>query len=365
MTRFRTRRMEPGDAPAFNDAYNSLGVAPFRPLEEMKRLWHGGPGGPVKSWIVEADDGAGWRLVGHHGLCPVRFTLGGQDLLFAKTVNSFLLPEFRNRFVYLRFEQRCLAEVEHEFDATYTLAELAAKMRAALGYDTGILELDFEQGLRAPAFLSRLVMRLAWRSTSVKSVLESSIKPLLESSRHQRAAMRRNSNLVLTALDGVSARGSPFFVKFWDEARLWAGLAPRRDNADLTWRFWDAPDCRTTLTVAWPCGARGYGIVSSSDGLHFTLEDIFLSTPRTELLAELLESLLSWCADKGGLIVSFMTTADSQTPEMLAVYRCKMGANLSGHHRDQHVSRRLTALGRERIGPYWPPLNITAITAIA
>jgi hypothetical protein len=357
MTRFRTRRMEPGDAPVFNDAYNSLGVAPFRALEEMQRLWHGGPGGPVKSWIVEADDGAGWRLAGHHGLCPVRFTLGGQDLLFAKTVNSFLLPEFRNRFVYLRFEQRCLAEVEREFDATYTLAELAVKMRGALGYDTAILELDFEQGLRAPALLSRLAMRLAWRSKYIKS----RIGPLWS----RLAPARRNPGLALTAMNNAAARHSHFFAGFWDQARLSAGLAPRRDAADLAWRFWDAPGGRTTLTAAWPCGTRGYGIVSSNDGLHFALEDIFVSAPRPDLLQALLDAILAWCADKGGWMLSFMTTADSQPPQMLAVYRHLMGESISTRYRGQHVSRRLTQLGRERIGPHWPPLNITAIAAIA
>ncbi len=356
MTRFRTRRMEPGDAPAFNDAYNSLGVANVRSLEEMQRLWRGGPGGPVKSWIVEADDGTGWRLAGHHGLCPVRFTLGGQDLLFAKTVNSFLLPEFRSRFVYLRFELRCLAEVEREFDATYTLAELAVKMRAALGYDTGILELDFEQGLRVPAFLSRLAMRLAWRSTYIKSLI-GSLPP-------RRTAVRGKSSLPLTVMDSAVARHSLFFAGFWDQARLSAGLAPRRDAADLAWRFWDAPGRRTTLTAAWPCGTRGFGIVSSNDRLHFALEDVFLSAPRPDLLRALLDAILAWCGERGGWMLSFMTTADSQPPQMLAVYRRLLDESLGIRYRGQHVSRRLTALGRERIGPHWPPLNITAIAAI-
>jgi hypothetical protein len=53
MTCFRTRRIMPGDAPAFNDAFNSLKVLPYMPLEEMQRIWQGGPGGPMKSWIVE------------------------------------------------------------------------------------------------------------------------------------------------------------------------------------------------------------------------------------------------------------------------------------------------------------------------
>jgi hypothetical protein len=353
MTRFRTRRMTSDDAPALNDAYNSLGVAPFRSLEEMQQIWRGGPGGPMKSWVVEADDGTGWQLIGHHGLCPVRFTLGSRNLLFAKTVNSFLLPDFRNRFVYLRFEQCCLAEVEREFDATYTLAQYAVRMRAALGYDTGTLEMDFEQGLRVPAILPRLLMRLVWRFPRIRTL------------RPWRVLPGRKSSLALTEMDGATARNSRFFADFWNEARTAAGLAPRRDTGDLAWRFWDRPGRRTTLTHIWPCGTRGYGIVCTSDGLHFTLEDIFLSAPRPDLLEALLVSLLSWCADKGGLMLSFMTTAESQSPQMLAACRKHLSASLSRHHRGQHVSRRLTALGRERIGESWPPMNITPMAAVA
>jgi hypothetical protein len=163
----------------------------------------------------------------------------------------------------------------------------------------------------------------------------------------------------------VAARHSRFFADFWDEGRLCAGLAPRRDAADLAWRFWDAPGRRTTLIAAWPCGTRGYAIVSSSDGLHFTLDDIFLSAPRPDLLQTLLDAVLAWCADQGGWMMSFMTTADSQPPQMLAVYRRLLGVSFGTRHRGQHVSRRLTALGLERIGPHWPPLNITAVAAIA
>lgn len=351
MTRFRTRPMTWDDAPAFNDAYNSLNVAPLRPLEEMLRLWRGGPGGPIRSWIVEADNGTGWRLAGHHGLCPVRFTLGDRDLLFAKTVNSFLLPDYRNRFVYLRFEQRCLAEVEWQFDATYTLAELAVRMRRALGYDSATVELDLEQGLHSPEILSRLWMRLIWRKPGVKTFGPWRLLP------------RRKSSLALTELTDVAAGNSPFFAGFWDEARKTAGLAPRRDAADLAWRFWERPGCRTTLTCHWPCGARGFGIVGTGDGVHFTLEDIFLSTPRPELLTALLDAISSWCAQKGGLMLSFMTTAESQPPQMLAAIQNRLKQSLSARHRGQHVSRRLTALGRQRIGAEWPPMNITPIVA--
>jgi len=345
--------MMPDDSAALNDAYNSLGVSPFRPLSEMQRIWRGGPGGAVRSWLIEADDGTGWRLIGHHGLCPIRFTLGERDLLFAKTVNSFLLPDYRNRFVYLRFEQRCLAEVDQDFDATYTLAQLAVRMRNALGYDTTTTELDLEQGLRKPGILPRLLMRLVWRCPSAKAL------------RVWRALPGRKSPLVLKELDGLAARNSCFFSDFWDEARMTAGLAPRRDVADLAWRFWDRPGHNATLVYRWRCGSRGYAIVSTADKLHFTLEDIFLSAPRPDLLRQLLESVLSWCADRGGLMMSFMTTAESQSPAMLAAMRDRLSDSLSFRHREQHLSRRLTTLGRERIGADWPPMNVTPIAAVA
>ena len=355
MTRFRTRLMEPGDEIAFNDAYNALGVAPFRPIAEMRHVWHNAPGGKVRSWIIEAEEEPGrWRLIGHHGLCPVRFTFGDQDLLFAKTVNSFLVPEFKSRFVYLRFEQRCLAQVEQDFDATYTLAGMAARMRGALGYDTSILELDLEQGLRVPAILSRLLMRTAWRFPRLKLV------------RPWRGLPKRPTSLALTALDSTAARASPFFLDFWQGTRATAGLAPRRDIADLAWRFWDMPGGRCeTLVHTWPCGTRGYGIISNRDGLHFTLEDIFLSAPRAELLEQLVDGILSWCAENGGLMLSFMTTAEGQPPELLKIYRRKMGQNFGLRHREQRVSRRLTARGQARVGRQWPPCNITAIAAVA
>jgi hypothetical protein len=166
-------------------------------------------------------------------------------------------------------------------------------------------------------------------------------------------------------MDGATARNSHFFADFWDEARTTAGLAPRRDATDLAWRFWDRPGHRTTLTYTWPCGTRGYGIVGTNDGLHFTLEDIFLSAPRPDLLEALLTSILSWCTDEGGLMLSFMTTAESLPPQMLAAYDKQLCASLSRRHREQHISRRLTALGHERIGEVWPPMNITPMAAVA
>ncbi len=359
MTQFRTRRMEYADEAEFNEIYNGLLIAEKmtpRPLDVMRRIWHAGPGGPVHSWIVEAKTGSGnWKIVAHHGLCPIRYTMGDRDFLFAKTVNSFLIPEYRNKFLYLRFEKRCLAEVENLFDATFTLAAAVTHMRAALGYETDIRELDLERGLQPFEIVSRMLIRLAGRYPMT-------IAPLARRWSNWRT---HHPVLVLNELDSGAAIFSPFFQNFWSQTRAMAGLAPRRDAADLAWRFWDMPGERTTLIHEGREGVQAYCILRRANSFHFLLEDIFLSRPEPGLLLSFLKSIFTWCGRSGGLMISFMTTIDGQPPVMLEVYRRNMGISLSRHYRDNHMSRRLTARGRERLGPTWPPCNVTPMVAMA
>jgi len=354
--------MEPGDEEAFNDVFNSVvaGVRPPRSLDVMRHLWHGAPGGPVWSWLVEArEDSGDWRIVGHHGLCPVRFTFGDMDLTFAKTVNTFLLTEFRNKFVYLRFERQCLEEVEEVFDATYTLTPAAARPRTALGYET-VATMGLEWGAKPFSLGARVLaqgdrrypnsaMRIAttsWSSLS-KCFLPRSVLPLVK-------------------YDANAAAAAPFFVDFGCSARAIAGLAPRRDTDDLHWRFWSNGDgYRTTLTHTWPDGSRAYCILNRSRASNFVLEDIFLTTSQPGMLQEFLQSVYGWCTRQGALTISFMTTGEGHLPAFLDVYRRTMGPVFSRKYRSSPMSRRLTTRGRKRIGPLWPPCNITAAVAPA
>jgi hypothetical protein len=359
MTQFRTRRMEFADEAEFNEIYNGLVIGirkTPRPLEVMRHIWHAGPGGPVHSWIVEAKTGPGnWKIIAHHGLCPIRYTMGDQDFLFAKTVNSFLIPEYRNKFLYLRFEKRCLAEVENLLDATFTLAAEATRMRAALGYETDIPELDLERGLQPVEIASRVLIRLASRYPMA-------IAPLARRWSNWHAL---GPELALNDLDSGAAISSLFFRDFWSQTRVRAGLAPRRDAADLAWRFWNMPEERTTLIHEGREGIQAYCILRRANSFHFLLEDIFLSRQEPELLLLFLKAIFAWCGRNGGLMISFMTTADGQSPVMLEVYRRNMGKSLSWHHRDNHMSRKLTARGLARLGPAWPPCNVTPMVAMA
>jgi hypothetical protein len=354
--RFRTRRMESGDEGHVNDLFNRLVADTLAPrsLDVMRRIWYGGPAGPVRSWVAEARGANGeWRIIGHHGLCPVRYTLGEKDLIFAKTANSFLLPEFRGKFLYLRFEQRCLEEAEDLFDATYSLLPARARLRAALSYDVDLQSLSLEKGLRTPDVLSRLLVRLAWRYPRF---------PARQVAWVLGARSPRQLPLTLVEFDSEAATSSSFFASFWDEARLVAGLAPRRDIADLSWRFWKMPGARrTTLTYTWPGGIRGYCIIDHTKPLHFTLEDIFLTVPKPDLLQQFLDAIFAWCAGRGALMLAFWTAVGGQPLPLMKIYRRNFDDSLSRRHRDGPLARRLTSRGRERLGVEWPACNITSI----
>jgi hypothetical protein len=163
-------------------------------------------------------------------------------------------------------------------------------------------------------------------------------------------------------LNSEAAPVAPFFSDFWNEARGEAGLAPRRDIADLHWRFWgDTQKKRTTLTYTWPSGARAYAIVKHSNPFTFDLEDIFLSPPRADLLQQFLDAIFAWCAERGALMLLFWTSEDGQPPALLEVYRRNMASSLTPRFRDNYLSRRLSARGRIRIGLEWPPCNFTII----
>src|SRR5262249_49763784 len=155
-----------GDDAALNDVYlkfvHDRWPDATRTLDVMRWLWRESPAGPADSWLVEAENADGsWRIVGHHGLCPMRFTLGDEDLVCGKTTNTFVLPEFRSEFVYLRFEQHCLAEVCARYDVTYSNAPGVSRLRGALGYVVQDSWIQLEHGCAHFDLATRALTRVA------------------------------------------------------------------------------------------------------------------------------------------------------------------------------------------------------------
>jgi hypothetical protein len=361
--KFRTRRFQPRDEAELNALFNAVaGLSwsrPPRTLDVMRWEWYHSPGGAVDSWVIETEDVSGmWRIVGHHGLCPLRFTLGEHDLLCAKTINTMVAPEYRAKFLYLRFEKECLTEADARFDATYSIAPGTTRLRSALGYEGSSKWIWLERGIQSHVSIDRLLARLAFKYPCncwirVRRVLASISAPA-----------GRKWPFELMEHSSEQAMRASFFLDFWKEARQNAGMAPRRDVRDLTWRFWKHPGypCCSTLVHAWPGGGGAYCIVNMSNPWAFYLEDIFLAPPRPDLLDTLLDSLFVWCAQRGAFLLRFSTTLDGQPPELLEVFIRKMHMHpLQRFRRSMELPRRFSALGKAKIGHITPCWNATNI----
>jgi len=362
MSPLRTRRFQPGDEVQIRDLLIKVKrghpTVCNKSLEFMRWQWLHAPGGPMDSWIIEAEEPDGsTKIVGHHGLCPTRFTFGDVDLLFAKTSNTMLLPEYRSKFLYLRFEQECLREADRRFDATYCCAPGTARLRSQLGYVSCSHWIHMVRGLQTPEMISRILGFVANRYSSFSwNKIKRSIAAVSSS---------LNSRLLLSLMEysPIQAAQSDFFADFWSSARLVAGMSARRDVQDLTWRFWQRPGFRySTLINTWEGGARAYCVVNITDPLIFHLEDIFVSPPRADLLQMFILAVFAWCARKGALLLRFSTTTDGQPKEFLDVFSRYMHLSpLRPFRPEVDFPRRFSSQGKSKLGRANVPSNATLL----
>lgn len=324
MPRLRTRPFQCQDEGELNDRFVEIAQKRWsgysRSLELMRWLWYRAPGGPAQSWVVEAENPDGsWKIVGHHGLCPVRFTLGDRDLLCAKTMATFLLPEFRSRFLYLRFEQQCLKEAMHHYAGVYSCGPGIFRLRQPLGYGTEDTWISLEHGSHCLDLATRVFSRFVKRFPRA---------PWVQMARAWAAASVRsapNPPFEWIEYTPAEAMQSQFFSEFWQQARSEAGMSPRRDVADLAWQYWLRPEGSfVTLAHSWEGGGRAYCIVETSNPFLYSLLDIFVTPMRPDLLDAALQSLFLWCTRRGALTVCFSTTVRGQPPELMEVFLRRM-----------------------------------------
>ncbi len=273
-------------------------------------------------------------------------------------MNPFLFPEYRDRFLYLRFEQECLAEAARRFDAVYSNAAGTARLRGALGYQNFGPWLWLERGLQPLHFIPRLTAALIGK-------LSREAGQRLSRTLAATTPPARTSSVDFVEYTPAQALGSSFFARFWTEARATAGMAPRRDPADLAWRFWNRPGFTgSTLTCSWSDGSAAYFILTTStaDPLVLSLSDFYLFPPRPELLEQALESLFLWCAARGAFAVKLRTTADGLPPQLLDVFsRWMKPFALSRFFPRGDMPRRLLAAGARRTEARLSPWNVTEI----
>jgi len=366
MTAFRTRRTEAADEAELNSVFNRFigrrTPGKTRSIDQMRWLWHKAPGGKALSWLIEAQSGSSWKIVGHHALGPVRFTFGDEDWLCAKTMNSFLLPEYRDKFLYLRFEKDCLEESGRHFDATYSIAPGTARLRRPCGYECDDSFLWLERSFRPHYLMCRAASYLLGRhSLKARQNFSRAISHLPAFCRS------RTSTIEFAELTPEEAAASDFFADFWAEARGGAGMAPRRDRADLEWRFWKNPGFKgVTLTFTGAAGDQAYFIVDTADPLFYSLVDFYAVSVPAQRLGLLFDALFDWCTRHGALSMKFVTSTNGLPAPWMEVVSSRMRpfcVPIRSLAPSADLPRRLSPRGRTRLAklPHW---NYTPILII-
>ena len=310
--KYRYRQYRAGDAVEINRLYADI-TGRTRSLPEFEWQWLRAPGGEGDIWLIKATDNDGTtNLVGHHGIMPIRFSRGEENLLFGKTENTMLRSEYRNRILYPRYEHRFAEVYESRFDALFSTlgSAVAIRQRQAMGYTfpSKWLHLRISTSWMGGiiflyrAFLDRL---LGHGRNELGSVGESEGRLLDKPG---------GSPLLLRALDDKQARTEPFFETFWSQCRSEYGLTPRRDKEDLYWRFWSNPyTSNITLVSDDKSEEPGYVILRKSISTPEAafIEDIVPCAPSAASFYRLLDSALSWMSNNNINWVDFSITDES------------------------------------------------------
>lgn len=340
------RQYRPGDEDAINTLYFRV-TGRTRTREQWAWQWLQAPAGAGDMWLIEATHPDGRvELIGHHGIMPIRFTSGDNDLLFGKTENTMVLPEYRQKILYPRFERRFAKEYETRYHALFsTMGPAAAiRQRKAMGYTAENHWLNLEHAY------------WPWGS-------------FVRAAQHPRLAkLQKLANLLfqpnfnkhmpegVVLLTAKEAREDEFLKSYWNNARKNWGVSPSRAAEDLAWRYWDNPySARYAVIVRHPSVGSALIIIEHSAPGVAKIEDFSTEKPCSKALVKAIE--LAMLAVKNRLNVRVITcglTSDTLTVQELAalhkVFRSSLISKLYQKFRPSAQSfmpRKVTEKGLE------------------
>lgn len=301
---YRWRAYDAGDETAINDLYLRI-TGRTRTSEQWAWQWQQAPGGTGDIWLIEAVHPDGCvELIGHHGIMPVRFTLGPTDLLFGKTENTMVLPEYRKRILYPRYEQRFAARYEPRYHALFSTmgpAE-AIRQREALGYTASHSWMRLEKSSYVWRVFARVLARFP------NGCPERAIKALVRSSPNTKLPSG------VDILTNREARSNSFMRNYWKHARNSWGVSPRRDVEDLAWRYWNNPYTEYYAVIVQNLQVgSGVGIAMQGPNAgHWVLVDFSIEKPCAKLFEYALNAVAQGLRKRFGCkIISFSFTDDS------------------------------------------------------
>lgn len=246
-------------------------------------------------WLIEYENEEGQRkLIGHHGVMAELFNFFGKEIIVGKTENTMILPEFREKILYLRYEKEFLNNYKQRFGAIFSTfgPKNAIKMRAALGYKNNI----------------------KWENTYI------GYEPLVSLSLILNRTFKINVNLDKINYffyDGfdcqvIDVEKNNFdFDSFWKKISKNYELTPARTKANLNWRFWTNPYHKyKTLKISHPEFGVFIAIIFVNLNGVICVDDIFLE--KKYEISKFLIVFNKWIRHEIRFpVIKFLTTNDN------------------------------------------------------
>jgi len=364
------RAYRPGDESAINKLYFRV-TGRMRSPEQWAWQWQEAPAGPGDIWLIEATYPDGRvELIGHHGVLPVRFTWAEKDILIGRTENTMVLPEYRSKILYPRFEQRFFNEYKHRYHAVFTgsgPAE-ALRQRKAVGYQPkGVWQCahhaSFPLGVASHA-LSAIVQKR--KQSRHQKTISRVIFP-----RKMRHHFFSVHDFDVTICDRKSALNQSALALYWGEARNNWGLSQSRAPEELAWRFWNNPyhEHRAVFVNHEVLGQALFVLRHISNG-YYEIVDFSYSKPSVELVSTSTRGVLMVLRKLLGIRAIACPYVEDALPEhlMRAFLSQFSGSPITGLRKlvrpdpVRHTWRRLTDNGEaEDLLEY--PWGLTPLTA--
>lgn len=317
--KFSWRFYRPGDEELINQLYRSV-TGRSRTLKQYTWQWLSAPAGIGDIALIHGQDDLGkTKLIGHHGVMPLRFTNRDNDLLFGKVENTMVLSSYRDKILYPRFEKRFKQVYENRYHGLFATMgpESAIRVRHATGYKFPVNWVNFKLATSPLAQIQypwKIFLNQLGNGKNTNGLMNDRFsKEVIEK-------RMRMSNF----LSSVEAEKTSFFDRFWDQARLNHGIAPRRDKADLSWRFWRNPyKEHYTFVVDDSHQKCGYAIVSINPEMSFQafLEDYAVINPSQANYDELFKSLIVALDKAGVTCLNVLSTTDEVLDGTNAVFK--------------------------------------------
>ena len=313
MGRTTSRKFQEGDEEAIVDLYNLI-TGRCRTVPQHRWEWIQPPEGQGSMWVIEHEDETGRKLVGHHGLIPVRMSYCGTPILAGMTENTMLHPDYRKKILYPRYEASFLEEARQRFDLVHTRSGFGVlrKIRESLGYQAVGEYANYVRiiGTRSAHEPVTAYLRGKLGNNLVSGVAALAVRlllPILVLVGRLGARGAVDDSISVRQIDDVEPIAGEI-DEFWEDNKKHFGISVYKNAAYLKWRLFDNPNITYRFSVARSDGELvGYVVTQKFAGNVTVVVDLHAKN-NDEIIADtLLDDAVDQTKKDGGWAIASRT----------------------------------------------------------